>query len=243
MTTQTTNKRSAIVQIQERQTLPDGLHQVTIAANDVARTGPEIDLRGLRFDNFLRGGGPVLWIHGNNSENGSFPIGRTRQITTVPHADGVIIRAAFEFLPDDPFAQRVRNAWERDFLRAASISWLPIRSEPTPDGNVRDLESDLLEWSIVPIPADPDALRSTHERMIEHLVGEREIEPPNPPKEPDPVPAETLTEDRIREVVNEILSERLLRTEVPIPTGELDLSGMSEIMQWMETKRGNGDDD
>ena len=78
--------------------------------------------------------------------------------------------AEFEFLEDDPFAQRIRNAWDKGFLQAASISWLPIESMPAKSGGARDVRAELLEWSIVSVPADPDALRETHRRMLESLV-------------------------------------------------------------------------
>ena len=73
--------------------------------------------------------------------------------------------AEFEFLEDDAFAQRIRNAWDKGFLQAASISWLPIESVPAKYGGVRDVRAELLEWSIVSVPADPDALRESHRRM------------------------------------------------------------------------------
>ena len=78
--------------------------------------------------------------------------------------------AEFEFLDDDPFAQRIRNAWDKGFLQAASISWMPLESRPAASGSLRDIRSELLEWSIVSVPADPDALRESHRRMLNSLL-------------------------------------------------------------------------
>ncbi|HZA21040.1 MAG TPA: hypothetical protein VFA32_00255 [Dehalococcoidia bacterium] len=50
----------------------------------------------------------------------------------------------FSFLEGDPFADRVRNAWERGFLNALSVRFLPMKFQ----GN-RVIESELLEISIV----------------------------------------------------------------------------------------------
>ena len=144
---------------------------VVIAANDRARTAPEIDLAGLRFENYRRNP-VVMWAHDSTgrSPSGGLPIGRTLSISRAP--DGGIT-AEFEFLEDDPFAQRIRNAWDRGFLQAASISWLPIETRPSEGGGVRDIRAELLEWSIVSVPADPDALRETHRRMLDSLIEER----------------------------------------------------------------------
>ena len=89
--------------------------------------------------------------------------------------------ARFEFLDDDPFAKRVRNAWDKGFLRAASISWVPLESGRSDDGGRRDTRADLLEWSIVPVPADPEALRDSHRLMLDAYLS-------------DPQPDEELTE-------------------------------------------------
>jgi len=141
---------------------------VVIAANERARTAPEIDLAGLRFDNYRRNP-VVMWAHDatGRSPSGGLPIGRTLSIDR--SGDGGIV-AEFEFLEDDPFAQRIRNAWDRGFLQAASISWLPVESMPAKSGGARDVRAELLEWSIVSVPADPDALRESHRRMLESVI-------------------------------------------------------------------------
>ena len=57
-------------------------------------------------------------------------------------------------------------------MQAASISWSPTETTPVKGGRWRDTHSELLEWSIVAVPADPDALRKSHLRMIEAVVAE-----------------------------------------------------------------------
>ena len=154
--------------IVRRDAMDDTRRSVVIAANDRARTAPEIDLAGLRFDNYRRNP-VVMWAHDSTgrSPSGGLPIGRTLNISRAE--DGGIV-AEFEFLDDDPFAQRIRNAWDKGFLQAASISWLPVESTPAESGGVRDVRAELLEWPIVSVPADPDALRETHRRMLDSLI-------------------------------------------------------------------------
>ena len=106
-----------------------------------------------------------MWAHdvAGRSPSGGLPIGRTARLSK---ASGGRIVADFEFLADDPFAQRVKNAWDKGFIQAASIRWLPLEGKPTEGGRWRDTRSELLEWSIVAVPADPEALREAQSRMI-----------------------------------------------------------------------------
>lgn len=110
-----------------------------------------------------------MWAHDavGRSPSGGLPIGRTLSLTSTP---GGQVVAEFEFLSDDPFAQRVKNAWDKGFLRAASVSWLPLETAPAPGGGWRDTRADLLEWSIVSVPADPDTVRESHRRMIDAFL-------------------------------------------------------------------------
>ena len=162
--------RSAYVDIVERRALEGNFYRVTIAANERVRQPPELDFGGLSTEGYLRNP-VVMWAHdiSGRSESGGLPIGRTRELTR----DGVgRLVADFEFLSEDAFAQRVKNAWDKGFLRAASISWMPVEGGPSEGGQWRDTKSDLLEWSIVAVPADPDALRESQSRMIRELVAE-----------------------------------------------------------------------
>lgn len=162
--------RSMSMDIVARGAVGANRRSVTIAANNRARSTPELELGGLRFDNYRRNP-VVMWAHDavGRSPSGGLPIGRTLSIGRA--ADGGIV-AEFEFLDDDPFAQRIRNAWDKGFLQAASISWLPIESRPAAGGGLRDISSELLEWSIVSVPADPDALRESHRRMLNSLLSD-----------------------------------------------------------------------
>ena len=162
------NARSMGMDVVRREAVNATRRSVVIAANERARTAPEINLAGLRFENYRRNP-VVMWAHDStgSSPSGGLPIGRTLSIDR--SGDGGIV-AEFEFLEDDPFAQRIRNAWDKGFLRAASISWLPIESMPAKSGGARDVRAELLEWSIVSVPADPDALRESHRRMLESVI-------------------------------------------------------------------------
>ena len=165
--------RSMYMDIVEHRALDGDLYRVTIAANEKVRQPPELEFGGLSTENYSRNP-VVMWAHDavGRSPSGGLPIGRTLNLVKVP---GGRIVADFEFLGDDPFAQRVKNAWDKGFLRAASISWIPVDSTPVDGGGWRDTRSDLLEWSIVSVPADPEALRESHRRMLDVFLGEPEL--------------------------------------------------------------------
>jgi len=70
------------------------------------------------------------------------------------------IRARWRWLENDPFAARVRNAWDQGMLRAASIGFIPKKSVFDEERRGFDfLEWELLEFSIVAIPANAEAVR------------------------------------------------------------------------------------
>ncbi len=168
--------RSQYMDVVRRDHVGEGVYRVTIAANERVRQPPELDFEGLSTENYARNP-VVMWAHdvSGRSPSGGLPIGRTLRLHK---QQGGKLVVDFEFLSDDPFAGRVRNAWDRGFLRAASISWLPLAGGPAGKGQWRDDRSELLEWSIVPVPADPDALRQAHKRMLDDVIG---------PAGPDPI--------------------------------------------------------
>jgi hypothetical protein len=158
------------VVLERRESSEQGAYRATIFVNERARQGPDLDVEGLQVDNYMRNP-VVLWSHdmSGKTESAGLPIGRTNRMT---NTNGKI-EVDFEFLDGDPFADRVRNAWDKGFLKAASVSWLPLESEETDDGRQRDVRSDLLEWSIVSVPSDPEAVRQAHSRIMEGLLTEK----------------------------------------------------------------------
>ena len=145
------------------------VYSVTIFANELSRDGVSVDIDGMDFSNY-RKNPVVLFAHDYNgrTESSGLPIGRTVSLGRTH--DGRI-RADFEFLSGDPFADRVRNAWNRGFLRAASIGWKALEARPSERGKrLRIVKSELIEWSIVAVPADPDALRSAYTRVMKALI-------------------------------------------------------------------------
>ncbi len=153
--------------IGESRAVDGDVYSVTIFANELSRDGLSVDLDGMDFSNYEKNP-VVLYAHDHmgRTEAGGLPIGRTLRLARTH--DGHI-RADFEFLAGDAFAERVRNAWNQGFLRGASIGWRPVETRPSGRG-VRAVRSELLEWSIVAVPADPDALRDVYLRVVRAML-------------------------------------------------------------------------
>lgn len=125
--------------------------RMRVSTIDVDRDGDRIFPAGVELDNFSRNS-PLLWAH----EHTGLPIG---VVTDVAIAPGHGIEATWRWLEGDPFADRVRNAWEQGVVRAASIGFLPLQSRPNERGGQDITRWELLEISLVPIPANPHATR------------------------------------------------------------------------------------
>ncbi len=179
-----------MVVTEARQAEDGSAHRMVIAANEVSRNGDDLNLRGISFKNY-RKNPVVLWAH--DSYQG-IPIAKTVKIG---HDEQGRIEADFQFNSDDEFAARVENAWNGGFIRSASIRYLPtkvveVRNEEGKVERLRIEESELLEWSLVPVPADPDSVRAAARAL--NLPEEifRGLEPE--PEESEPLP-DPVTED------------------------------------------------
>ena len=129
--------------------LDNGRALAVIAVNDDIGDGKPIPLRQMSLEDYERN--PVVMFEhgsvGTNRGSGKYaiPVGRSTSVRFTERG----MESEFEWLPGDPEAARVRNAWEKGFLRAASV-----RARRSPNG------FRLVEWSIVAVPADADAVRS-----------------------------------------------------------------------------------
>ena len=225
-TTAYKEQRRVMVVTEARQAEDGSAHRMVIAARDRSRNQDEINLAGVRFDNY-RKNPVVLWNHDANPRllaaappSGGIPIAKTLEIG---HDEEGRIVASFEFNSNDPFAARVENAWNNGFLRAASIHYLPTRIVEVKDARgrverVRIEESDLLEWSLLPVPADPDSVREGARalelpaeifRGLEPEPEDDEAEPPTDPvtEDPEPGPKQDDPIEALRERVDALEQE------------------------------------
>ena len=124
------------------------------------RQGDIIVQQGWRTADFMKN--PViLWGH-NYYET---PIGKAVEISITPDA----LSAKIQFVPEsiDPFAGKVSKLVEGGYLKTVSVGFMVYKSEPLNADDLKQrpdmkygqrLYGDLLEISIVPVPANPEAL-------------------------------------------------------------------------------------
>ena len=220
-TTAYKEQRRVMVVTEARQTEGEDTHQMVIAARERSRNGDELNLRGVDFQNYLKNP-VVLWSHDSYS---GIPIGKTLEID---HDDKGRIVADFQFNSEDEFAARVENAWNGGFIRAASIRFMPTKVVEMLDeqGRVDRLrieESDLLEWSLVAVPADPDSVREGARalelpeeifRGLEPEPEDDEAEPPTEPVTEDPEPGPKRESQLIQEMSAELRSVDLILNRI-----------------------------
>jgi hypothetical protein len=123
-----------------------GSFEVIISTADIDRQGEIIDQNGWDLS-FYKLNPVVLWAH----DYYSLPIGVT---TDIKVEDGKLI-AKGTFAPEEanPFAQQVRRLYDLKIVRATSVGFIPLET----DGQ-KITRAELLEFSFVPVPANPYAL-------------------------------------------------------------------------------------
>lgn len=126
--------------------------RITISTADEDREGDILVPEGAILTNYERN--PVV-LFGHDSR--SLPIARAVHLSVQA---GKGIQADFKWLQNDPFADRVRNAFEQGVLNAASVGFIPKKWEPHGQRGYRYTSWELYEFSLVPIGANPNALRT-----------------------------------------------------------------------------------
>ena len=139
----------------EIQQKDDAGGRIIISTAGCDRDRDRVMPRGAVLDNYLKNP-VVMW--GHSYYQPSDVIGRTVNLET---SDGGIT-ADFELRPaanDQDPQNIVRLLWDGGWVRTASIGFRPIEMQPNEFGGNDITAWELLEWSLVPIPANQDALR------------------------------------------------------------------------------------
>lgn len=127
----------------------------TISTAGVDRMGDTISVDGWDLSNF-RKNPVVLWAH----DARSLPIAKASDVRI---EDGVLkATAEFASAEANPLAESVLQLIKGRFLNATSVGFMP-RKWRFADDDSRTLgidfeEQELLEFSVVPVPANPEAL-------------------------------------------------------------------------------------
>ena len=153
------NQRAESVQAVEVRKVKGNARALTFVASteNVARDGDIIETAGWQVASYLKN--PVfLWMHDPFTP----PIGKALSVKV-----GDTLDIAVEF-DNDEFADRIFGLYERGFLNAVSVGFLPMAHRKPDDEERAELKlgpwgvvwtkTELLELSAVSVPADPGAL-------------------------------------------------------------------------------------
>jgi len=145
--------------------------QILINTAAVDRDRDRVLPAGVRTDNYMKN--PVVqW--GHNYHEPWATIGRTLSIERRP--EGLV--ADFELRPaanDQDPQHIVRLLWQGGWIKAASVGFINLESSENDVGGRDYQEWELLEWSLVPIPANQEALRLAAKAFGDEPEGSRTI--------------------------------------------------------------------
>lgn len=194
--------------------------QVRVVASDesVDRYGDIIRVRGWELKHFKEN--PVLlWAH----DSGSPPIGNVPQVVKETERGAPQLVAVAQLFPEGTydFADLVGRIMEADGLRAVSVGFLPTK-EPKPIRSKEDdyitgfefVGQELLELSVVPVPANPAALALAKGLQLDARDVYRVLVDPNQRKHALPRESgEAPPQDDARAQAARVFSRELLEWE------------------------------
>lgn len=146
------------------------------------RYGDVVSTDGHQLENFQRN--PVLlWAHDYNAP----PVGRLSKVGVVGEGESARLQgtmAADDWVPREvqPFAWSVEQMVRLGFLNAVSIGFLPEEFTYNDDWSMNFKRQELLEVSVVPVPANANALAEARskglwskdfDRWLERVIDEK----------------------------------------------------------------------
>lgn len=134
------------------------------------RVGDIVDPLGVKFQNPM----PLLWQH-----QSSKPVGQVK--FDKPTKDGITFTARMPTVGEPgTLKDRIDEAWQSiklGLVRAVSIGFRPLKYAFMDDGGIEFQESEVLELSLVTIPANADAMIETFKHFDAPLLAATGKEP------------------------------------------------------------------
>ncbi len=139
-----------------KEAVGDRTLEFTITAENRARDGEVVKADGGQFENYNKNP-VVLWAH----DYQSLPVGKTVKLER--KGASIVSTVQFPTVEEYAYADTVYKLCKGGYLNAVSIGFIPIdvqqgKSEKEPSRTFTKWE--MLEYSIVPVPSNPDALRN-----------------------------------------------------------------------------------
>ena len=150
------------------------------------RVGDIVNVKGWELDRFKEN--PViLWAHDGDRVP---PIGRAKSVerTTKPDGSPALV-ATIEYAPKEvhPFADTIYQLAKNGYLKATSVGFLPKTTKKLSSDERKELgmgkfgvyydSAELLEVSIVSVPANPSALQDGTKSLVSKgLIGQKDAD-------------------------------------------------------------------
>jgi len=142
--------------------------RIVINTASVDRDRDRVMPGGAKVDNYLRN--PVVqW--GHNYRDPWATVGKTNSLNVSPDS----IEVDFDLRPaanDHDPQNIVLLLWNGGWVNTSSIGFIPKAGKPNDVGGTDFSEWELLEWSLVPIPANQDALRLAIKGLADEGAGD-----------------------------------------------------------------------
>lgn len=138
--------------------LGNGVFEAVITTSAIDRQGESIDTSGITIDTYMQN--PVV-LYGHDYEG--LPIGKTTKLTQFKNK----IKAQFQLAVEEyPFAATVAALIKGGYLNATSIGGIV---KEWSDDYKTIVQMEMLEFSVVPVPANQEALMTS--RSIKDITG------------------------------------------------------------------------
>jgi len=171
------------VQIEVQEKRKDG-GRILISTSVIDRDHDRVMPLGADITNYMKN--PIVqW--GHNYRDPWATIGKTTSLELTPEA----IVAEFELRPpanDSDPQNIIALLWDGGWIQTASIGFAPQTSEDNDVGGKDFTQWELLEWSLVPIPANQSALRLAVKCLECEDAGKAAVPYKNTPLAPENMP-------------------------------------------------------
>jgi len=141
---------------------------VTISTINPDRSNDVVMPQGIKLDNYLRN--PVVML---GHDYRGLAIAKADQIEVKD--DRIVARVQFPPEKDYPLADTVYNLYSKGFMNAWSIGFIPTKALDLENGGRQFEEWELLEFSAVAVPDNPEALTMLRSKGIDMTPIEKVI--------------------------------------------------------------------
>lgn len=189
------------------------------------RVGDIVEPLGVKFKNPL----PLLWQHMSDKPVGSVKFDK-------PTKDGITFQAQLPSISEPgTLKDRIDEAWQSvkmQLVRGVSIGFRAIEYSWMDDGGIRFLESEVLELSLVTIPANADATIQSIKSFDAPLLAATGKEPKDSDRPTPPAPGKTKSIPVVKAQEGKTMSKKTIAEQIASfeATRQAKSARMTEIM-------------